>query len=192
MHIQSGLPGVPLSYGDHVCAFYHGDDQRDEVMLPFLRAGIEAGDPCISIVDSVYPEDVRAKVDPSASETALSIFPPEDAYLVDGHFDIDRMMGFWHDRVGKAVTPEVRGARALGEMTWSLRGAPGSDQLIRYESMLNDFLPLYPQVILCLYDLDRFTGATVVGMLSTHPLVLLNGTVWKNPYYLPPDEYLAA
>ena len=41
-------------------------------------------------------------------------------------------------------------------MTWSLRDAPGVDQLVGYEARLNEFMPRYPQIILCLYDLLRF------------------------------------
>ena len=190
--IESGLQGVPLSYGDHVCAFYHGPAQRDEIMLPFLRAGMVAGEPCIAIVDGVPPEEVRRAVDCTRAGAPFDVLTPYEAYLVDGRFDTDRMLEFWQARVSAALAPGVPGVRAVGEMTWSLRDAPGCDQLVSYEARLNEFLPLYPQVILCLYDLERFSGAAIIGMLSTHPLVLLNGTVRINPYYVPPDAFLAA
>ena len=40
---------------------------------------------------------------------------------------------------------------------------------MEYESKLNRFLPRYPQVILCLYELDRFSGEVLVDVLKTHP-----------------------
>jgi hypothetical protein len=52
-------------------------------------------------------------------------------------------------------------------------------------------MPRYHQVILCLYDIDRFGGGIVVDMLKTHPRVLLGGAVLENPFYLSPDEFLA-
>ena len=69
-------------------------------------------------------------------------------------------------------------------------GQPGVDELVSYESKLNRFLPRYPQVILCLYDLNRFTGEILLDLLKTHPKVLLGGMLVANPYYLDPDEFL--
>jgi hypothetical protein len=46
-------------------------------------------------------------------------------------------------------------------------------------------------VILCLYELDQFSGEVLVDVLKTHPKVLLGGMVLDNPYYLEPDEFLA-
>ena len=32
-----------LQAGDHVCGFYYGDEERDAMLLPFLRDGLLAG-----------------------------------------------------------------------------------------------------------------------------------------------------
>ncbi len=76
-------------------------------------------------------------------------------------------------------------------MSWAAKQAPGTDELVAYEAELNRFLPRYPQVVLCLYDVERFGGELVVDMLKTHPKVLLNGMLLDNPYYIEPDEFLA-
>jgi hypothetical protein len=47
-------------------------------------------------------------------------------------------------------------------------------------------------VFLCLYELDRFGGDVLVDVLKTHPKVLFGGMILDNPYYLAPDEFLAA
>ncbi len=66
---------------------------------------------------------------------------------------------------------------------------PGVDQLVRYEARLNRFLPRYPQVILCLYDLEQFTdGRILLEMLKTHPKVLMSGQVLDNPWYVEPED----
>ena len=44
--------------------------------------------------------------------------------------------------------------------------------------------------MLCLYDLDQFNGEVLIGILETHPLVLLAGMVMENPYYIEPDAIL--
>jgi hypothetical protein len=50
----------------------------------------------------------------------------------------------------------------------------------------------HPQVILCLYDLQRHGAGILLDLLTTHPKVLLGGIVLENPHYLSPDEYQAS
>ncbi len=101
------------------------------------------------------------------------------------------MLDFWDLSIGGAMAGGFGFARAVGEMTWALRQLPGVEELVGYEARLNKFLPRYPQVVLCLYALDSFSGEVLVDVLKTHPKVLIGGMVLDNPYYLEPDEFLA-
>jgi hypothetical protein len=76
--------------------------------------------------------------------------------------------------------------------TWSLRDVvPDIAELLALESEMNRYLPLYPQVIVCLYDLERFGGSIIVDLLKTHPQILVGEMVMENPYCLTADELLA-
>jgi len=190
--ISMGHPGVTMAPGDHICAFYRGTDQRDQILLPFLREGLSAGDRCIAVLDDpdldrvTKPLSLGLDVARTLRDGQFDLLASDEAYLVGGTFRLDRMIEFWDDWVAPAVSsgrfPLVR---AVGEMTWALRDAPGVDDLIRYEARLNQFLPRYPQVILCLYDLERFTdGLLLMEVLRTHPKVLLSGQLLENPWYV--------
>jgi hypothetical protein len=197
-HVELGIPGVQLAPGDHVCAFYRGLSERDEVLIPFLREGLRAGDKCICVVDATEPDTVLASLtgeidlrSPLGSHQ-IDVLSSRQTYLRDGAFCTQTMLEFWEQSVGGALRdPGFSFARAVGEMTWALRDMPGVAELVGYESELNRFLPQYPQVILCLYDLERFNGGMVVDIMKTHPKVLVGGAVVENPYYLDPDEFLA-
>jgi hypothetical protein len=65
------------------------------------------------------------------------------------------------------------------------------NELLILESAMNRYLPLYPQVIVCLYDVDRFGGGALMNLVMTHPRMLVGGVVIENPYLLTPDEVLA-
>jgi hypothetical protein len=196
--IELGIPGVQLAPGDHVCAFYRGLSERDEVLIPYLREGLRAGDKCICVVDATEPDTVLASLtgdidlrSPLGSHQ-IDVLSSRQTYLRDGVFCTQTMLEFWEQSVGGALRdPGFSFARAVGEMTWALRDMPGVAELVGYESELNRFLPQYPQVILCLYDLERFNGGMVVDIMKTHPKVLVGGAVVENPYYLDPDEFLA-
>jgi MEDS: MEthanogen/methylotroph, DcmR Sensory domain len=198
--LELGIPGVRLSAGDHVCAFYRGLKERDEILIPYLRAGLQAGDKCVCIVDATDPTAVLAvlsdeidDVDGFLEREQLEIRRSTDAYLRSGQFSTGEMLNFWQESVSAAVVDgPFSFTRSVGEMTWALRDVPGVEELMGYESELNRFLPQYPQVILCLYDLHRFSGEVLVDILKTHPRVLLFGRVLDNPNYLEPNEFLAS
>lgn len=195
--LELGIPGLRLAEGDHVCAFYRGARARDEILIPYLQAGLRTGDKCICVVDAAEPREVlaalgsEAEVDQWISDTQLELRASTDAYLRSGRFCTEEMLTFWESFVGPAVAGRFRFARSVGEMTWALRQVPGVEELVGYESELNRFLPRYPQVILCLYDLERFGGEIIIDLLKTHPRILLGGMVLDNPNYLEPDEFLA-
>ncbi|MGH3671797.1 MAG: MEDS domain-containing protein [Pseudonocardiaceae bacterium] len=195
--LEFGIPGLRLTVGDHICAFYRGSRERDDILIPYLRVGLQTGDKCICVVDSADPREALAElgseadVDRWIGDDQLELRASTDAYLRSGRFCTEEMLAFWEDFVGSAVAGRFGFARSVGEMTWALRQAPGVEELVGYESELNRFLPRYPQVILCLYDLERFSGEIIIDLLKTHPRVLLGSMVLDNPYYLEPDEFLA-
>lgn len=195
--VSIGIPGVQLAPGDHVCAFYPSAAERDEILIPYLSEGLEAGDKCIAVVDSSGPESVLAALGadvdlaPCLSRNQLDVQRSEETYLRGGSFSTEGMLDFWDRSIGGAMAAGFDFARAVGEMTWALRQFPGVEELVGYEARLNRFLPRYPQVVLCLYALDSFSGEVLVDVLKTHPKVLIGGMVLDNPYYLEPDEFLA-
>nr|WP_238994862.1 MEDS domain-containing protein [Mycolicibacterium chubuense] len=193
-----GLPGVQIAPGDHLCAFYRGLAERDEILIPYLREGLRSGDKCICVVDATDPETVLAALTDDLDLTTLltnrtlDVQRARDSYLREDGFSTDAMLDFLDNAVGGALAQGFEFARSVGELTWSLQDMPGVDEFVGYESELNRFLPRYPQVILCLYDLDHFSGEILMDVLKTHPKVLVGGMLVANPYYLDPDEFLAA
>jgi hypothetical protein len=193
-----GIPGVQLDPGDHICAFYPSLADRDEILIPYLREGLLAGDKCVCVVDATDSEGVLAalgaevEIGSCLDRRQLDVQQSQDTYLRDGQFSTEWMLDFWERTIGGAVAGGFAFARAVGEMTWALRQMPGVAELVGYEARLNRFLPRYPQVILCLYELDRFNGEILVDVLKTHPKVLLGGMLLDNPYYLEPEEFLAS
>jgi DcmR-like sensory protein len=193
--VASGIDQIDLKPGSHVCAFYRGDSDRDRLLTGYLAAGLTAGDKCICIVDSVYTAQ-RLESLPGADGAAgladgqLDIHLPEQTYLAGGEFTTADMLTFWTENLAKAEIEGYSFCRLVGEMTWALRDAPGVEHLVGYESELNRVTPRHPVVVLCLYDLDLFSGEVVVNVVRTHPQVLIQGILVENPYYLGPDEFL--
>lgn len=192
--LATGLPGVSMEVSDHICAFYRGIDERDEVLIPFLRTGLSAGDKCICVLDATDPDVLHAELsqEQRVEDGQLSTFRSEDSYLRHGRFVPDDMLDFWESVAQRAFAiHDYELVRAVGEMTWALRDLPGVDLLIAYEAELNRQMHKYPQVLLCLYDLEQFTdGEALMEILRTHPQVLISRMLLDNPWYIEPDELL--
>lgn len=193
-----GIPGFEIDPGDHVCAFYMGTRERDDVLFPFLRAGLHAGEKCLCIVDTTEPAEVVSgiggglDVDQYVASQQLDVRTPSSSYLRGGGFSMAQMLGFLTETVQAAIGDGYDFVRVTGEASWLLGGPPGTDEFLDYESELNRFAPQFPQAVLCLYDLELFGGGMMVDLLKTHPKLLLGGLVLENPHYLSPDEYRAS
>jgi hypothetical protein len=199
--VALGIPDIWLTPGDHICAFYRGLAERDEILIPYLREGLRAGHKCICVVDATEPDSVIASLSADdelslrkcLAHQQIDVLTSRQTYLESGKFSVEAMLEFWDGRVSSALRAgEFTFARVVGEMTWTLKDLPGVDEFLQYESELNRWPDRYPQVVLCLYDLERFSGEIMMDILKTHPKVLVGGIIMENPYFLAPDEFLAA
>lgn len=191
--------GLELRVGDHICGFYRQPSERDDILIPFLVEGLEAGDKCTCVVDSCTPDDVLAsmarhiEVDPYVADRQLEVLDACGTYLAEGGFLPERMLKFWEGKARQNPRPDGPArARNIGDMSWAHRSQRAVADLIGYESELNRIMSNFPQVNLCLYDLTRCSGDLIMNVLKTHPKALLGGMVIDNPYYLEPDEFLAS
>lgn len=192
------LSGPPLRPGDHVCAFYRGESERDDILIPFLLDGLKAGDRCTCVVDSCAPREVLQRlgavvdVDAYVADRQLEVMHSDDTYLATGEFLPQRMLTFWASKArGDTGERSYAFVRNIGDMSWAHRDRSGVAELAGYESELNRVMGEAPQVNLCLYDLTRCRAELVMDVLRTHPKVMLGSMVIDNPYYLDPDEFLA-
>ena len=193
--VALGLDGLSIPSGSHICALFRGIEERDQIIVPFLLEGLRAKNKCTCIIDDGV-QDVRAALGAdggAGAEAELDFRSSKETYLRRGTVSTQEMLDYWDDSVGAAINEDgFAFARSVGETTWTLKELPGLHDFMTYEAELNRFVPRYPQVIMCLYDLDRFSGQNLVDILKTHPMVLMGGTVLENLHYMEPQEFLAS
>jgi hypothetical protein len=44
--------------------------------------------------------------------------------------------------------------------------------------------------LMCVYDINKFSGRAVMDVLATHPLVVMGDRIYENPYYVEPTDFL--
>jgi hypothetical protein len=176
-----------------VCAFYRGVGGRDEVLVPYLREGLRAGEKCIAVVDEDGRDDLLTTMarEPESDPAQLDVRTLAEAYLRTGTFVADEMIQYWNTEIPASLEAgSYATARIAGEGSWAFADPRTSEEIVRYEAALNLLATRHRQCVLCLYDLGGLTGGAVVDLMRTHPKLLLAGMVLENPHYVRPEEFL--
>ncbi|MBI4862139.1 MAG: MEDS domain-containing protein [Candidatus Riflebacteria bacterium] len=187
-----------LSPGDHLCLLYETDEEHRTIMVPYLQLGLERHEKVFYITDErsagkilEYLGETGTDVETYQRRGQLTIFSHTDTYLRDGSFDPTRMIALLEAATRKAIAEGYAALRVTGEMTWALRGSVGSDRLIEYEALLNEFFPGSRALAICQYDRRRFGPGLLMDVLRTHPVAVIGSELLDNVYYIPPREFLA-
>jgi hypothetical protein len=174
----------------HICAFFHSLDEEYHVLLPIMKEGFDRGERIFYIVDP----DLRANHLARLSAGGIDVVRGEasgrlvmldwfQTYLATGRLDQE---GFMSQFASAQAEGRARGfprTRFVAHMEWALKGS--LDQLAAYEIRAN-FVPLKPDVGLCVYQLEHWGGRLLVSALRSHPLVILGGLLHENPFYVAP------
>lgn len=191
------LAGSLLDRTQHVCAFFNSKEEEYRVLLPFIKEGFERGDKAFHVVDSKHRAAHlkrlgQAGIDTAAAESEgrLEVRKWEEAYLRDGHFDQKRMVALIEEVLTRGKAEGYPLTRLVANMEWALEDRPGVNDIVEYETRLNHALPKFQDVVICTYDLAKFSATVVMDILRTHPLVIVGGIFQENPFFVPPDQFL--
>lgn len=191
------LAGRTVPCKQHVCAFFNSKEEEYRVLLPFFKEGFERGERVLQIVDPAQRPahmqrlaEAGVAVEEAERSGQLDVLRWQDAYLRDGRFDKDGMLELVEQVLSDSRARGFPLTRAVGNMEWSLEERPGVDDIVEYESRLNEVLAKHGDTVLCVYDLTKFNATVVMDILRTHPMVIIGGILQENPFYVPPDELL--
>jgi PAS domain S-box-containing protein len=188
-----------LSQGDHLCCIYETDEEHRALITPFIRQGLNLGEKIFYIVDARTAKEIISylcedglEVEHFLKKGQLRILTASESYMREKVFDPDGMISLLEDETKRALAEGYSALRVTGEMTWALRGIPGSDRLIEYETKLNEFFPNYKCLAICQYDRRRFQSGLLLDVLTTHPLAIIGTKFFDNFYYIQPKDLLGA
>lgn len=137
-----------LEPGDHLCCLYRSEEEHRALLAPSMRRGLERGQKVLYIADAHTASTILAYLRAEGVDTSpflergqLSILTSNEAYTREGVFNPDRMLELLRGETERAVEEGYPALRVTGEMSWALKGIPGSERLIEYEASLNASFP---------------------------------------------------
>jgi hypothetical protein len=181
----------------HACAFFHNQDEEYELLLPFSKSGEAVGDRLFQVLDKAHLAERRrrlagAGIDIERAECSgqLELRQWESSYLRENRFNQDSMLTLIQEVLREGRSRGFGMTRMWANMEWALEDLPGVHDIVQYETRLNKFLPDYDDVVVCTYDLNKFSARIVIDIMRTHPQVIVGGVLQENPFYVPPEEFL--
>lgn len=207
MHIKTsdqeklnlGVGDYSCNWGVHICGLYETEAERDEIILGYLGEGDLSGDLqlyCpVEQTEDIFKEKYYKKYPQCHGHVDdhehFRIDNAKNFYYPDGTFSPVHMDKSLNEFYVESQKNGRRNVRTTAEMVWALEAIPGVEHLMAYESRLNYFIPNKPWISICMYNVNKFSGATIMNVLKTHPYAISGGIITQNPYYIDPDTWLA-
>ncbi len=195
--VPISIAGSLLDETRHVCAFFNSDEEEYRVLLPFIKDGFQCGHKAIHVLNSGRHHDhlqrlTEAGMDPTAAQTTgqLELRTDIETYLPDGRFDGDRMIAAFEQLASNNAKGAFPLSRICCRMDWAVDDGSHIDDVIEFESRVNDVWRRHDDAVICTYRLGKFRGDTVIDIMRTHPMVIVGGILQRNPFFVPPEEFL--
>lgn len=129
-------------------------------------------------------------VEAAVASGALVLATKDETYMRRGSSDPEWMFTYWREAAEAAEREGFTSLRATGETEWVVRGGPGLERWMEYESRLTQALAGSNAFALCQYNRRLYPPELIMDVIRTHPIVIYRDTVCRNFYFVPPDEYL--
>jgi len=195
--VPISLAGSQLREARHVCAFFNSDEEQYRVLLPFIKDGFECGDKAVHVVNPDQRRDhlqrlATVGIDTTAAQQSgqLELRTNTETYLRDGRFDQDRMLEVFEQLASGNAKGGFPLSRIVCRMDWAVEDRSHVDDVIEFESRVNDVWRRHDDAVICTYHLAKFGGDAVMDIMRTHPMVIIGGILHQNPFFVPPQEFL--
>jgi len=196
--LNMGFGGYTCNWGLHICGLYETEAERDEIIFGFLQQGALENDLQLYCPTERTEENFIREFGNFCPDCNKHVHNPDlftinsakELYYPDGTFSPISMDKGLNEYFEASQKNGKRNIRATAEMVWALEAIPGVEHLMAYESRLNYFIPGKPWISICMYNVTKFSGSTIMNVLRTHPFSISGGIITQNPFYQDPDEWL--
>ncbi len=143
---QPQLCGALLGARAHVCAFFRDMNEADRALLPFIKAGLAAGEKIVQTIDPARRADhmsrfAAAGIDFNAAHHhgQFDLHAWTETHLRGGRFDPDETLALFSQIRLSASRQGFPLTRFITQMDWALQDEASLTDLLVYEAKANEF-----------------------------------------------------
>jgi anti-sigma regulatory factor (Ser/Thr protein kinase) len=159
----AGTGTAPTDAFAHPALFYHGDEEYLAGTVPFVRAGLDAGEPVAVAVPGARLTLLRKAL--GAAAARVTWLDMAEAGRNPGRIIPGVLRAFADRHTGARV-------RIIGEPIWPGRSAAEYPACAQHEALINLAFEGREATILCPYDLAGLDPAVIADAHATHPVVI--------------------
>lgn len=183
-HVASTSAVLP---GQHLCSVVHHDGSLADRVVAWAREGFAAGERVV-YVDSERDEFLHWLADdgvdyaPLLTDGSLVVLRPQDAYLVDGAYDLDRRIALQAAFVKQSVADGYPAVRMSSRAIVAVGAFPDIAALVEYETRFEALCKQLPMSGVCIYDRAAFVDE-LAQVTASHPRAVADDQVrcWIEP-----------
>jgi anti-sigma regulatory factor (Ser/Thr protein kinase) len=165
----------------HEALFYADADELLAGTIPFVRAGVEAGESILVAMPAARLRLLEAELEEEAANVQF-------VNMEELGRNPARIISAWCDFVS-VHRNEERGVRGIGEPIWAGRSAAELEECERHESLLNlAFADAPPWSLLCPYNTAELDEQVLRSAEHNHPHLCGAGSPRPSHAYAPPLE----
>ena len=180
------------SFRNHCCAFYHTEAAQFDSAVDYLGAALRSESKVIYACGERESAAILLALERKGHQPMnalgcgkLVILQADAIYLVDGDFDVDRMIAVWTQEIKKALDEGFDGVCAVGTTEWIRQHGIDPKIFVAYEKRVNELFADGKIRTLCQYLHSDFSESAARGMVEAHPSILLGGGRVNNGFYTP-------
>lgn len=167
---------------EHQALIYEGAEEYLAGTVPFLRAGLRAGEPTLVAVGPARAELLQGALGEGAKR--VQFLDMEDVGRNPA-----QIIPLWREFVSEVGG---RSSRGIGEPAWAARSVAALDECQRQESLLNvAFAPQPAWSLLCPYDAGLLTQGVLERVGRSHSHVIRHGRRQESASFEPAPDCFA-
>ena len=167
----------------HPALMYRGDREYLAGTLPFIRAGLRAGEPVAVVVPGRRLRLLREALAGAGGRVRfvdMSVAGRNPGWIIPGV-----LREFADAHPGRRV-------RIIGEPIWPGRSAEEYPACVQHEALINLAFDGRPATILCPYDAEALGERAMADAAVTHPVIIDGGVERPSRHYDPEAAIEAA
>ena len=181
---STAIPAIGTApWGTHFCQFFSGRQDLIDVLVPFIRSGLEGNERCIwrtcpplDTADAIESLAREIDAERAIATGQLTISSSVGWYGYTGPIKRDEVLCNVIPRVSDALAQGYDGVRIAGDMSWLEDRA--WDAYMDYEDGLNQVMPGHRVLGVCTYSLQRCDALSMLDVVSRHQFALVKRGEW--------------
>jgi PAS domain S-box-containing protein len=184
---KSGIDTIgDIPWGTHICQFYQTKDDLIDILVPYLKAGLENNEFCMWITsEPLGVNEAKASLynavrdlDDYISKGQIEILDYREWYTKSGKFNSDEVLHGWIEKEREALEKGFKGLRISGNNSWL--GAEDWVAFREYEAVVDSIIGEHRMIAICTYSMNRCAPSEVLDVLNNHETHLIKRKgVWR-------------